>query len=283
MADNFLAKEFEIGGRKIPVWGVLLGVGAAVVALFVLRPSSSAPAAIPPPASGGATDQGGTTQGGGGVTAQDLADALGQVTQQVTAQQTGFAQSVSQALQQQQQQQAQFESAFTQKTQEAINAEQQSLQEQLSKTIAAIQSYTPPVDSMHATYQGIPTVQEQKPVILEVPSTTSNQNTFSLAGILPKAQPSPSPVSLPPTPVEDYSRMTGTYIAGMQGQQTSNQLGYAGGAVGGARSSYTVVSGDTLSRIARNAGVSLSNLIAANPQIANPNLIRVGQTINLPA
>lgn len=280
MADeNFLAKEFEIGGRKIPVWGVLLGVGAAVVALFVLRPSpSSAPAVASPPASGGTTDQGGAVGGGtGGVTAQDLADALGQVTQAVTAQQTGFAQSVSEALQQQQRQQARFEGAFTQKTQEAINAEQATLQSELSKTIAGIQSYTPPVDAMHAPYQGVPTAQEQKPVILEVPSTASNQNTFSLAGILPKVQPSPQPTPLPSSTVAAQNpelAYTRAY------QQT--QLGYANATVGGRASAYTVVSGDTLSRIARTAGVSLSKLIAANPQIANPNLIRVGQVVNVP-
>lgn len=40
--------------------------------------------------------------------------------------------------------------------------------------------------------------------------------------------------------------------------------------------SYTVRSGDTLSGIAAQKGVSLSGLIAANPQIKNPNLIFPG-------
>lgn len=40
--------------------------------------------------------------------------------------------------------------------------------------------------------------------------------------------------------------------------------------------------GDTLSGIAANAGVSLSSVEAANPQISNPNLIYVGQKIRLP-
>lgn len=39
---------------------------------------------------------------------------------------------------------------------------------------------------------------------------------------------------------------------------------------------------DTLSKIAQENGVSLSALIAANPQIRNPNLIYPGQTIHLP-
>lgn len=48
-------------------------------------------------------------------------------------------------------------------------------------------------------------------------------------------------------------------------------------------SSVTVVSGDTLWGIAEREGVSLSDLEAANPQIANPNLIFPGETVNLPS
>jgi len=45
---------------------------------------------------------------------------------------------------------------------------------------------------------------------------------------------------------------------------------------------YTVKSGDTLSHIASAYGISLKSLIAANPQISNPDLIYVGQKINIP-
>jgi peptidoglycan endopeptidase LytE len=50
-----------------------------------------------------------------------------------------------------------------------------------------------------------------------------------------------------------------------------------------ASGTYVVQSGDTLAKIARRFGVSLRSLIAANPQIANPSVIYVGQVINLPA
>ncbi len=46
---------------------------------------------------------------------------------------------------------------------------------------------------------------------------------------------------------------------------------------------YTVQVGDTLAKIAARIGCSLSSLLAANPQIANPSLIFAGQVINLPA
>ncbi len=48
-------------------------------------------------------------------------------------------------------------------------------------------------------------------------------------------------------------------------------------------STYVVQWGDTLGKIAARTGCSLSALLAANPQIANPSLIYVGQVINLPA
>ena len=44
----------------------------------------------------------------------------------------------------------------------------------------------------------------------------------------------------------------------------------------------TVRSGDTLSAIARNNGISLAVLLAHNPQIADPNRIQVGDVVYLP-
>jgi LysM repeat protein len=45
---------------------------------------------------------------------------------------------------------------------------------------------------------------------------------------------------------------------------------------------YTVRAGDTMGAIAARNGVSLQALLAANPQVANPSLINVGQVLNLP-
>lgn len=46
---------------------------------------------------------------------------------------------------------------------------------------------------------------------------------------------------------------------------------------------YVVQYGDTLQKIAGRIGTSVANILAVNPQIVNPNLIYVGQVINLPA
>jgi len=50
-----------------------------------------------------------------------------------------------------------------------------------------------------------------------------------------------------------------------------------------ASSAYVVKSGDTLSGIASRNGTTVSALLAANPQIKNPNVLSVGQHINIPS
>ena len=52
--------------------------------------------------------------------------------------------------------------------------------------------------------------------------------------------------------------------------------------VPGLPSTYTIVSGDTLTAIAKDFNITLPSLIAANSQIANPDVIDVGQVINIP-
>lgn len=46
---------------------------------------------------------------------------------------------------------------------------------------------------------------------------------------------------------------------------------------------YVVQKGDTLSKIAKQFNLNLQDLIAANPEIKNPNAIQLGQAIRLPS
>jgi len=45
---------------------------------------------------------------------------------------------------------------------------------------------------------------------------------------------------------------------------------------------YTVVEGDSLSAIAYKFNITLQELEAANPEITNPDDIKVGQVLNIP-
>jgi LysM repeat protein len=56
-----------------------------------------------------------------------------------------------------------------------------------------------------------------------------------------------------------------------------------GGRSGSSPDEHLVKPGETLSGIAAERGVSVDALIRANPQIVNPNLIRPGQALTLPA
>jgi LysM repeat protein len=45
---------------------------------------------------------------------------------------------------------------------------------------------------------------------------------------------------------------------------------------------YTVVRGDTLTKIAKKFGVTVEQILAANPQIKDANTINVGDVIVIP-
>ena len=77
---------------------------------------------------------------------------------------------------------------------------------------------------------------------------------------------------------EDDSWYTGlaTRATGRESQSASPTSPAQGGA-----GYHRVVKGDTLWAIARAYGLSLQELIALNPQIKNPNLIRVGEEVRV--
>lgn len=52
--------------------------------------------------------------------------------------------------------------------------------------------------------------------------------------------------------------------------------------VSGGMLPYAVQPGDTMWKIAQRTGVNLDALIAANPQVANPNVLNVGDTLMIP-
>ena len=91
-------------------------------------------------------------------------------------------------------------------------------------------------------------------------------------------------------PLPDYVRYSFTFWEDQSGYQrglTEVDAGQVSGgetpkSTGGSAAVYTVKKGDTLWGIAKRYGVTLTALIAANPQIKNPNLIYPGNRVNIP-
>lgn len=54
------------------------------------------------------------------------------------------------------------------------------------------------------------------------------------------------------------------------------------GSPSAAAGTYVVKRGDTLTRIAQRAKLTLDQLLAANPEIKDPNKIKIGQRIRIP-
>lgn len=99
-------------------------------------------------------------------------------------------------------------------------------------------------------------------------------------------------LSVTEEPRPDYVRYSfvfweedGSYDAGLTESDDGGALTARGTAVletVGQAETYTVRPGDTMWGIAKRYGVTLTALIAANPQIKNPNLIYPGEEVTLP-
>jgi LysM repeat protein len=87
-----------------------------------------------------------------------------------------------------------------------------------------------------------------------------------------KPAPRPAPPTAPPVPSPS---------GGRSGRPPSPSPS-GGGSERGRTRIYVVKSGDTLSGVARAQHVTLQRLIAANPQIKNPNRIVPGQRVTIP-
>lgn len=68
-----------------------------------------------------------------------------------------------------------------------------------------------------------------------------------------------------------------TELSGETRKASASEAAARGGSM-----SHTVVSGDTMWGIALRYGISLAELLAANPALKNPNLIRVGEQVVIP-
>ncbi|MFN2228258.1 MAG: LysM peptidoglycan-binding domain-containing protein [Anaerolineae bacterium] len=84
--------------------------------------------------------------------------------------------------------------------------------------------------------------------------------------------PTPTPTTTPVTPTPTPTPTTTTPTPTPTPTSTPS----------GTTTTYVVQPGDTLTRIAQRFGTTVQALLAANPQITNPNLIYAGQVIEIP-
>ncbi|MFD0697745.1 CAP domain-containing protein [Paenibacillus sp. GCM10027628] len=68
----------------------------------------------------------------------------------------------------------------------------------------------------------------------------------------------------------------------LPGLLTLGLIAGSGAASAASAATYTVKSQDTMWTISQKQGISLSSLIAQNPQVANPNIIWPGMILNVP-
>ena len=69
---------------------------------------------------------------------------------------------------------------------------------------------------------------------------------------------------------------------GMVGRGLTTAAGLGGAGMAGAPEQYQIQSGDTLSQIAQQYGVSVEEMMANNPHITDPNMVIAGQMLNVP-
>ncbi len=79
---------------------------------------------------------------------------------------------------------------------------------------------------------------------------------------------------------EDYSQ-TGDLVLRVTGSTGGTEGGTQSTAASSTPQYHRVVKGDTLWALAKTYGLTLSELIALNPQIKNPNLIYVGDEVRV--
>ena len=239
-----LTKTVDVGGKKIPEWVFVVAGVVAVIAIATHKSSAETPAAT----ADAAQSADGSTGGGGGdvspITPIPEPTPSPAPSPAVTVPDTSNqVESLFGGLQ------SQLDSLFT------------SARTRATQNSAALQAQQAPVNTNFAAehasaLSSLQNVYDAQQVAANVVSAIAN----------PKSQP-------------EFSNPVTQSIANRHDRDDSG--GGAGGSFSVGGPGYTVQSGDTLSRIAKNAGVSLSKLLSWNPQITNPNLIHPGQTVNL--
>lgn len=290
---DLLSKKVNIAGREVPVGVLLVGGGGVVILIIVSQSKGKGPSENPIDVARqiddltkkvGAPPSGDTGGGGGGG-----ADIAGQL----AAWSAGFGKELSGAL------------AAQNKQNEASLAALQKELEQFQRQGSPAsgigggggggfpQVFPNPEAAAAPAYSSpaVPFIQAAAPSAPSAPVQSTRARPQGTAGAT-VGQTFGSATLTPIPPVSSRRAAENPELQTARNWQQRNPGAFGGGSAGasagssggggGGGGTYTVRSGDVLSRIARRYNVSLSSLLAANPQITNANRIRSGQVINLP-
>lgn len=121
---------------------------------------------------------------------------------------------------------------------------------------------------------------------LRDPATGMLSSQFSR--VVDTSTPSPAPAPTSPAPTPTPTAPTSPEPAPMPEQsapaqpQPTQEQASSPAPEQPQMAQHQILSGDNLTKIANKYGVSVQSLLAANPQITNPNLIYAGQSLNIP-
>ena len=147
--------------------------------------------------------------------------------------------------------------------------------------------FTPVGFELATTAVPAPTAPTQ-PNLVEVDGTPRSSNEYDQwisqgyvfrGGKWYKPSQTTTPTQQPEAPV---SQAPTTPTTPQFGQIPTDQLGQVYQPQQPQTGAYTIQSGDTLSQLAQQHGTTVEALMAANPQITNPNLIHAGASLNIP-
>lgn len=282
--QDLLTQKVNIAGREVPMGVILLG-GGGIVVVFLIARGNQAPGPSQNP-----IDQ--------AQQAQDLANQVGNqsnanpnpdVSGQISTFMSGFSDQMSKALATQNKQSeeeiAKMQSGFQNQLTSALAAQNQQSQAALAQLQSELSQFrasqAQAIPGIIPTPEAVVSGDYSSPAAPYIPpaQTPIRKATPPAPAPVQKAAPTVPLAQLPTAPKPKAPPVSSKVLgANPELAYVRNQVVPSPGPSG----TYTVQSGNTLSGIARKYGVSLSALISANPQIANPNLIRVGQKINVP-
>lgn len=265
--ENFLTKEITIAGKRIPVYVPLLGGGGALALFLVSRRGfgSPYPSTIQQNPTSPQPNPNPETQ-----PTTDWTKQFSEFQDLLTSQQTGFQSQLGDLIAQQQAEQNKRLEALAAQNQSALAGQAG----QFNSTIAGLLDR---INQLNTQMAAAAAAREN--------AYQPDTSTIDTTPQIQYSQISPAPVYSPIARIRATATGTigtatqaGGQIGSRAKEETGKKSSGLGTATGTVGTEYTIISGDTLSAIARRFQTTVARIAARN-NIANVNRIRAGAKI----